>query len=123
MPRVPPEGKALILGQTPRKDRVYAQAFSSRPRRGHGSGFPPRRVREQQLRRSGASSSGGAAPYVGVILPDTASSARWETNDRPYLEAAFKAAGVEYDIQNAQGDKAEVRRPSPTDDQRAASTS
>ena len=55
---------------------------------------------------SGASSSGGAAPFVGVILPDTASSARWENNDRPYLTEAFKAAGVKADIQNAQGDKA-----------------
>jgi D-xylose transport system substrate-binding protein len=53
---------------------------------------------------AGASSSGAKA-YVGVILPDTASSKRWEANDRPYLEAAFKAAGVKYDIQNAQGDK------------------
>ena len=37
--------------------------------------------------------------------PDSKSSARWETADRKYLEAAFKAAGVDYDIQNAQGDK------------------
>ncbi len=56
---------------------------------------------------TGATSSGGGTKaYVGVILPDTASSKRWENNDRPYLEAAFKAAGVKYDIQNAQGDKA-----------------
>ena len=47
----------------------------------------------------------GKTPKVGVILPDSASSARWETNDRPYLEQAFKNAGVQYDIQNAQGDK------------------
>lgn len=44
-------------------------------------------------------------PKIGVILPDSKSSARWETADRKYLEAAFKAAGVEYDIQNAQNDK------------------
>ena len=44
-------------------------------------------------------------PKIGVILPDSKSSARWETADRKYLEAAFKAAGVEYDIQNAQDDK------------------
>jgi D-xylose transport system substrate-binding protein len=44
-------------------------------------------------------------PKVGVILPDSASSARWETADRPYLQQAFQAAGVQYDIQNAQGDK------------------
>ena len=42
---------------------------------------------------------------IGVILPDSASSARWESADRKYLEAAFKAAGVAYDIQNAQGNK------------------
>ena len=46
-----------------------------------------------------------AAGKACVILPDTASSVRWETADRPFLEEAFKAAGVEYDIQNAQGDK------------------
>ena len=28
---------------------------------------------------------------------------RWETKDRPALEAAFKQAGVEYNIQNAEG--------------------
>jgi D-xylose transport system substrate-binding protein len=44
-------------------------------------------------------------PKIGVILPDSKSSARWETADRKYLEAAFKAAGVDYDIQNAQNDK------------------
>ena len=43
---------------------------------------------------------------VGVILPDTQSSARWENTDRPFLSEAFKAAGVESDIQNANGDKA-----------------
>ena len=43
---------------------------------------------------------------VGVILPDAASSARWETADRKFLGEAFEAAGVEYDIQNANGDKA-----------------
>jgi len=56
---------------------------------------------------SGNSGSGGntKTPKIGVILPDSKSSARWETAYRPYLEAAFKAAGVQYDIQNAQGDK------------------
>jgi D-xylose transport system substrate-binding protein len=44
-------------------------------------------------------------PKIGVILPDSKSSVRWETADRKYLEAAFKAAGVDYDIQNAQDDK------------------
>jgi D-xylose transport system substrate-binding protein len=60
---------------------------------------------------SGSGSSGSTATpeskaKVGVILPDTASSARWENADRPLLADAFKAAGVESDIQNANGDKA-----------------
>ncbi|HEX6683825.1 MAG TPA: substrate-binding domain-containing protein [Candidatus Limnocylindrales bacterium] len=42
---------------------------------------------------------------IGVILPDSKSSARWETADRKYLEEAFKAAKVDYVIQNAQDDK------------------
>ena len=53
-----------------------------------------------------ATSSPAVKAKVGVILPDTASSKRWETNDRPFLKEAFDAAGVESDIQNAQGDKA-----------------
>jgi D-xylose transport system substrate-binding protein len=59
---------------------------------------------------SSAAGSGSAttAGKIGVILPDTKSSARWETQDRPNLEAAFKAAGVEFDIQNANGDKAQM---------------
>jgi D-xylose transport system substrate-binding protein len=47
-----------------------------------------------------------AKAKIGVILPDTQSSARWENADRPLLADAFKAAGVESDIQNANGDKA-----------------
>jgi D-xylose transport system substrate-binding protein len=50
------------------------------------------------------SSSDSSAGKIGVILPDTESSVRWESQDRPNLEAAFKAAGVDYDIQNAEGD-------------------
>ncbi|GAA1816101.1 substrate-binding domain-containing protein [Luedemannella flava] len=56
---------------------------------------------------------GGTTPTkkakIGVILPDSASSARWESADRKYLEAAFKAAGVDYEIKNAQGDKAQFQ--------------
>jgi D-xylose transport system substrate-binding protein len=50
------------------------------------------------------SESSAPSGKVGVILPDTTTSPRWEANDRPSLEAAFKAAGVDYDIQNANGD-------------------
>ncbi len=52
----------------------------------------------------GGSDSGSDAGKIGVILPDTESSVRWESSDRPALEAAFKAADVEYSIQNAEGD-------------------
>ena len=48
-------------------------------------------------------------PTVGVILPDSASSARWETADRRFLGEAFEAAGVNYDIQNAEGDTAKFQ--------------
>ena len=60
---------------------------------------------------SSAAGSGaaGTTGKVGVILPDTKSSARWETADRPFLEQAFKAAGVEFDIQNANGDAAAMQ--------------
>src|SRR3954469_22885624 len=61
---------------------------------------------------SGSGSSGGgsaAAGKVGVILPDTTSSPRWESADRPQLSDAFKAAGVDFDIQNAQGDAQQMQ--------------
>ena len=55
---------------------------------------------------SGGSSSGSASGKVGVILPDTTTSPRWEAQDRPSLEKAFSDAGIESDIQNANGDTA-----------------
>src|ERR687898_1303701 len=60
---------------------------------------------------SGGGSGGGGgggeeAGKVAVLLPDSKSSVRWETVDRPFLAEAFKAAGVEATIQNAEGDKA-----------------
>jgi D-xylose transport system substrate-binding protein len=52
---------------------------------------------------SGAS-GGAAGKRACIILPDAASSSRWENGDRPQLEQLFKAQGVEPDVQNAQGD-------------------
>jgi D-xylose transport system substrate-binding protein len=49
------------------------------------------------------SSSGEGIP-VGVILPETATSARWEGFDKPMLEAALKKEGLDPHIENAQGD-------------------
>jgi D-xylose transport system substrate-binding protein len=54
---------------------------------------------------STSSSTASKAQKVGVLLPDTKSSVRWESFDRPLLEAAFKSAGVPVTIDNAQGDK------------------
>lgn len=52
----------------------------------------------------GATSGGAGGAKVGVILPDTASSARYESFDRPLLDKALRAEGLDPDIQNAQGD-------------------
>ena len=54
----------------------------------------------------GATGGDASKGKVGVILPDATTSPRWEANDRPLLTEAFKAAGIEADIRNANGDKA-----------------
>ena len=53
----------------------------------------------------GASANGKGCTKVGVLLPETASSARWDSKDRPLLDAAIKAAipGATVDETNAQG--------------------
>jgi D-xylose transport system substrate-binding protein len=53
----------------------------------------------------GGGGGGGDGGRVGVLLPDTKSSARWETVDRPALQEALEEGGVEADIQNAEGNK------------------
>ena len=53
---------------------------------------------------SGDSGGGDAASRACVILPDAASSPRWENFDRKYLQEGLEGAGFEVDIQNAQGD-------------------
>jgi D-xylose transport system substrate-binding protein len=50
--------------------------------------------------------AGQGKGLVGVLLPDTTTSARYESFDRPYLTSAFKAAGLsdsQFKIDNAQG--------------------
>ncbi len=49
---------------------------------------------------------------ISVLLPDTTSSARYESFDRPYLARAFEAAGLtssDYKIDNAQGSAATMQ--------------
>jgi D-xylose transport system substrate-binding protein len=54
--------------------------------------------------RMGAGMGSMAEGSIAVLLPDSASSARWEADDRRFLSAAFDAAGVDYTIVNAEGD-------------------
>ncbi|MCR2762371.1 substrate-binding domain-containing protein [Microbacterium sp. zg.B48] len=53
---------------------------------------------------TGGDGGGDAAGRACVILPDAASSPRWENFDRKYLQEGLEGAGFEVDIQNAQGD-------------------
>lgn len=54
----------------------------------------------------GGDDEGSGDGSIWVLLPDSASSDRWEKDDRRYFEAAFDEAGVEYNIVNAEGDAA-----------------
>jgi D-xylose transport system substrate-binding protein len=61
---------------------------------------------------AGSSSSGKLKGKIGVLLPDSKSSARWETADRRFFAQAFQAAGLskdDYIILNAEGDAATQR--------------
>ena len=60
-----------------------------------GGGGTPERKRRWRCRGSSRAC---------VILPDAASSPRWENFDHKYLQEGLEAAGFEVDIQNAQGD-------------------
>jgi D-xylose transport system substrate-binding protein len=53
---------------------------------------------------AGASGGKRAGILACGLMPDTKTSVRWEQFDRPYLEKAFKAAGVAARVVNAQGD-------------------
>ncbi len=53
---------------------------------------------------SATNTDSASAKRACVILPDTASSPRWESLDRPALDKALTGAGFTADIQNAQGD-------------------
>ena len=53
------------------------------------------------------SATGGECDQsIWVLLPDSATSPRWETDDRRYFTEAFTDAGVEHTIVNAEGDAA-----------------
>ncbi len=57
-----------------------------------------------------ASGGGGDEGSIWVLLPDTASSDRWEQEDAPFFTEAFEAAGLaegdDFTVVNAEGDAA-----------------
>jgi D-xylose transport system substrate-binding protein len=53
---------------------------------------------------TGAGAGGGNNALVGVILPETATSARWAAFDQPMLQKALTGEGLNPIIENAQGD-------------------
>jgi D-xylose transport system substrate-binding protein len=57
---------------------------------------------------SGGQASGDGEGSIWVLLPDTASSDRWEKDDRKFFQEAFEDAGLKEDddftIVNAEGD-------------------
>ncbi|MCW5952652.1 MAG: substrate-binding domain-containing protein [Propionibacteriaceae bacterium] len=58
------------------------------------------------------SEPGGVEGKIAILLPDSKSSARWETADRVFFQRAFEAAGLtpdDYIISNAEGDVAAQR--------------
>ncbi|MEV0183218.1 substrate-binding domain-containing protein [Streptomyces sp. NPDC050625] len=48
--------------------------------------------------------AGATEGTIGVILPETATSARWESFDKPFLVKALAAEGYAAKVENAQGD-------------------
>jgi D-xylose transport system substrate-binding protein len=54
----------------------------------------------------GETTTGASEGSIWVLLPDSATSPRWETDDRRFFEEAFTDAGVEHTIVNAEGDAA-----------------
>ena len=53
---------------------------------------------------AGSEKQAAASAEVCVLLPDTKSSVRWETQDRPTFIALFKKAGVSATVVNAEND-------------------
>ena len=61
-------------------------------------------------RNAPTSTAGGGGTDIAVLLPDSKSSVRWETQDRRFLAQAFERANVSYTIVNAEGDAQQQRR-------------
>ena len=76
---------------------LFAACGSSNTGSSSGSGTPS---------SSGNANGGKGCKKVGVLLPETATSARWDTYDRPDLVNGIKQQlpGATVDYNNAQGD-------------------
>jgi len=73
-----------------------------------------------QLKSLAASGKG----LVGVLLPDTTTSARYESFDRPYLTKAFQEAGLtnaQFKVDNAQGSTSRMQTQAEADITQGAS--
>jgi D-xylose transport system substrate-binding protein len=55
---------------------------------------------------AGGDGESGGEGSIWVLLPDSASSPRWETDDRRFFDQAFTEADVEHNIVNAENDPA-----------------
>jgi D-xylose transport system substrate-binding protein len=62
----------------------------------------------------GETAAAGGEGSIWVLLPDSASSARWETDDRRFFTQAFEEAGLTqgegFEIVNAEGDPAQQQQ-------------
>jgi D-xylose transport system substrate-binding protein len=58
---------------------------------------------------TGSNPSSAAMPKIGVILPETATSARWANADQPAIKAECVKKNLDCDIQNAQGSDAQEK--------------
>jgi D-xylose transport system substrate-binding protein len=56
---------------------------------------------------AGGTDTGGGEGSIWVLLPDSATSPRWESDDRRFFEQHFTEAGVDFNIVNAEGDAAQ----------------
>jgi D-xylose transport system substrate-binding protein len=55
----------------------------------------------------GDGEAAGGEGSIWVLLPDSATSPRWESDDRRFFDQAFSEAGVDFNIVNAEGDAAQ----------------
>jgi len=63
-----------------------------------------------------APTNGKGCTKVGMLLPETASSARWDSKDKPRLTQKIKAvlpSGTSVDDYNAGGDSNFINAPAP----------